>query len=59
MMGPVTLTVSLDPQWELAFEALVPQLEAAIREGLLTEDDVTEVLLKAAVLPWLRVDVGC
>lgn len=58
MMGPMVIRLSLDPQWELAVDVLAPQLEAALAEGLLTEDDVGEVVWKAAILPWLRVDVG-
>jgi len=56
-MAGVRFTISLDPQWELAVDELAPLLEAAIDKGLLTEDDVGEVLWKAAVLPWLRFDV--
>ncbi len=58
MAGPVVITISLDPQWELAVEALIPHLEEALAEGLITEDDVAEVLLKTAILPWLRVEAG-
>lgn len=57
MMAGVRFTISLDPQWELAVDELAPLLEAAIDDGLLTEADVAEVLWKAAVLPWLRIDV--
>lgn len=53
----ITFTMWLDPQWELALDALAPQIEAAIKEGLLSEDDIGEVIWKGAVAPHLRIEV--
>lgn len=54
----ITFTMWLDPQWELALDALAPQIEAAIEEGLLIEDDIGEVIWKGAVEPNLRIEVS-
>jgi hypothetical protein len=48
----------LDPQWELAMHALIPQIEAAMAEGLITEDDIAEIVWKGAVGPNLRVETS-
>lgn len=50
----ITLTLYLDPQWELAVHALAPQIETALEEGLITESDIDDVLWKAAVRPYLH-----
>lgn len=54
----ITFTMWLDPQWELALDALAPQIEAAIDEGLLSEDDIGEVLWKGVVEPHLHIEVS-
>jgi hypothetical protein len=56
-MPGITWTLWLDPQWELALDALAPHIEAALDEGLISEADVAEIVWKGAVAPNLRLEV--
>lgn len=50
------LRISLDPQWELSLESLIPHLEEGLRTGLVQESEVDEVVMKTAILPHLHVE---
>lgn len=56
MMADLILRMSIDPQWELALQALVPHLEEGLESGLIQESDVDEIVLKTAILPHVRVE---
>lgn len=53
----VVFLLCLDPQWELALQALVPHLEEGLESGLIQESDVDEIVTKTAILPHVRVEV--
>lgn len=55
-MADLILRLSIDPQWELALQALVPHLEEGLATGLIQESDVDEIVLKTAIHPHVRVD---
>ena len=49
--------LSIDPQWELALQALLPHLEEGLASGLIQESDVDDLIVKGAILPHVRVEV--
>ena len=53
----VVFLLCLDPQWELALQALVPHMEEGLESGLIQESDVDDLIVKGAILPHMRVEV--
>ena len=50
--------LSIDPQWELALQALIPHLEEGLASGMIQESDVDDLIVKGAILPHVRVETN-